>query len=157
LELKRCTKCGNEFPATLDYFTKHAISKDGLRSHCKECHNKEKKAYREKGGRKWYENLLSSSRKRSLETNMPFEINSRFMNELKIAQNGMCYWFNVPIDFTLQDKLRRPSIDRLDNSKGYTKDNVVLTTQFANLGRQSESVTNFRLFLEKYIKNNSLD
>lgn len=157
MELKRCTKCGNEYPATLDYFTKHINSKDGLRGHCKECHNKEKKFYREKNGRKWYENLLSSSRKRSIDISMPYEIDSKFMIELKDSQNGMCYWFNIPIDFTMQDKLRRPSIDRLDNSKGYTKDNVVLTTQFANLGRQSESVVNFRLFLENYIKNNSIE
>jgi hypothetical protein len=154
LDLKRCAKCGNDYPATSEYFSKHIKCKDGFRSHCKECHNKEKKVYREKSGRKWYENIISSSRKRSHDLKMTFDINVEFLKELREIQKGVCYWLNMPIDFTMVDKLRRPSIDRLDNSKGYTKDNVVLTTQFANLGRQSSTEADFRIFLEKYIKNN---
>jgi hypothetical protein len=35
---------------------------------------------------------------------------------------------------------QRPSLDRLDCAKGYTQDNVVLASQFANMGRSSISV-----------------
>lgn len=38
----------------------------------------------------------------------------------------MCYWLKIPIDFTMQDKLRKPSLDRLDNSIGYEINNVAL-------------------------------
>ena len=31
----------------------------------------------------------------------------------------------------------RPSVDRLDDSKGYVKGNVVITTRFTNFGRNS--------------------
>jgi hypothetical protein len=157
LVLKRCNKCGEEFPVTTDYFTKYKNSKDGFYYTCKTCQSENRTKSRKKNGRKWHENILNSIHSRAKVTNKSDEIDRSFLIELKNRQNGMCYWFNIPIDFTMQDKLRRPSIDRLDNSKGYTKDNVVLTTQFANLGRQSESVVNFRLFLEKYIKNNSIE
>lgn len=32
-----CTKCKREFPATLEYFHKHKLGKNGLRSTCKGC------------------------------------------------------------------------------------------------------------------------
>ena len=38
--MKTCTKCKIEFPATLEYFHKQGISKDGLRYACKSCTNK---------------------------------------------------------------------------------------------------------------------
>jgi hypothetical protein len=37
--MKRCSKCGNEYPATTEYFHKRAISKDGLNARCKSCRN----------------------------------------------------------------------------------------------------------------------
>lgn len=35
--LKRCSKCGEEFPATPEYFQRHSHRKDGLYSWCKLC------------------------------------------------------------------------------------------------------------------------
>lgn len=37
MELKRCIKCGNEYPKTTKYFGKLSKSKDGFRNECKEC------------------------------------------------------------------------------------------------------------------------
>ena len=37
IKIKKCTKCGNEYPATLDYFHKDLTKKDGLHSWCKNC------------------------------------------------------------------------------------------------------------------------
>jgi len=38
-ENKRCVKCGDEFPATHDYFYKQSAAQDGLHPYCKACHN----------------------------------------------------------------------------------------------------------------------
>lgn len=38
MELKICTKCGKELPATKDYFFSDKYKKDGLRSDCKLCY-----------------------------------------------------------------------------------------------------------------------
>jgi hypothetical protein len=36
--IKRCSRCGEEFPATLEYFNRRKGSKDGLRGYCRKCH-----------------------------------------------------------------------------------------------------------------------
>jgi len=36
-ELKKCKMCGEELPATTEYFHKNKRAKDGLQYHCKEC------------------------------------------------------------------------------------------------------------------------
>ena len=57
LSEKTCTKCGEIFPATAEYFYKFKKGKYGLRSECKKCliritlqyyrlHKEERKAYR---------------------------------------------------------------------------------------------------------------
>jgi hypothetical protein len=35
--LKRCTKCGNEYPATTEHFNKNCQANDGLHPNCKAC------------------------------------------------------------------------------------------------------------------------
>lgn len=35
--LKRCTKCGSEYPATTEHFNKNCQAKDGLHPNCKAC------------------------------------------------------------------------------------------------------------------------
>src|SRR6266700_2365293 len=37
--LRKCTKCGGEFPATLEYFQSRKGTRDGLHYHCKPCAN----------------------------------------------------------------------------------------------------------------------
>lgn len=45
---KTCTKCGNEYPATTEYFYRQKDGKYGFRADCKECFLKGSKSYREK-------------------------------------------------------------------------------------------------------------
>lgn len=59
IPLKRCTKCGNEYPAMKEYFQAHKQQKSGLRPECKKCSQSFKKAnwerYRETTWRQYYE------------------------------------------------------------------------------------------------------
>lgn len=71
-------------------------------------------------------------------------------------QNGKCYWLGV--DMSLEDLLISrspfaPSVDRLDSSGHYTKDNIVLTTRFANLGRGAYAGEDFQERLDKLLAN----
>lgn len=48
METKICTKCGEELPATLEFFEKSKCRKDGtiiLRSHCKICRKSYRRIY----------------------------------------------------------------------------------------------------------------
>ena len=70
-------------------------------------------------------------------------------------QNGKCYW--LKIDMSLEDLFVTrspfaPSVDRLDSSVGYHKDNIVLCSRFANLGRGAYDGDDFRPRLEKLLK-----
>ena len=71
---------------------------------------------------------------------LEIDIDHIYLEQLFSKQNGKCYWFGTPIDpqniFVARHPLA-PSVDRLDDSKGYTKDNVVITTRFTNFGRNS--------------------
>lgn len=60
--------------------------------------------------------------------------------DLYHKQNGKCYWTGLLLDGHFNTVKHHPfaiSADRLDNSKGYTKDNVVLVRRMFNLGRMS--------------------
>lgn len=70
---KVCTKCGNEYPATVEYFYGHKRGKDGLRERCKRCYvagNAERnRVWRDRNrehigkyNKKWYESHAEYSR-----------------------------------------------------------------------------------------------
>lgn len=44
--MKRCAKCGEEKPATLEFFHRNKMRKDGLAPYCKVCRNTYHKSYR---------------------------------------------------------------------------------------------------------------
>jgi hypothetical protein len=61
-------------------------------------------------------------------------------------QNGKCHYWNVDLDMDLlfpessnfiPNHPLAPSVDRIDNNKDYTLDNIVICTRFANIGRGS--------------------
>lgn len=37
MSMKSCTKCGQQKPATVEYFTRRRTAKDGLRNMCRDC------------------------------------------------------------------------------------------------------------------------
>lgn len=74
--------------------------------------------------------LKISARKRGKEYDE--YLDGRFLFELWNKQKGKCFYTNIKMNFIPTDKLRLVSIDRVDNNKGYTVDNVVLCTYAFN-------------------------
>ena len=150
--MKKCIKCGEVKP--LYQFCKTGFKSDGsqaYKSQCKNCYNSN-----------WKYRLMSTLTSRESKRLMPDGrkrkslsrdngINSAFLEKLSKEQKGMCYWLNIPMDFTMKDKLRKPSLDRLDNSKGYEIGNVVLTTVFANTGRRDATIKEMKRFVDNYL------
>ena len=66
-------------------------------------------------------------------------IDEMFLVKQFYKQNGKCYWTEFPIDphgvYEKNNPLA-PSLERLDESKGYVPDNVVICLRLFNLGRQ---------------------
>jgi hypothetical protein len=87
---------------------------------------------------------------RCAKTGLEADIDGAFVLELFERQGGRCYWLGVPlIPSTDKRGSQRPSLDRVDCSRGYTKDNVVLACKFANIGRQDVPADKFLEFLER--------
>lgn len=69
-------------------------------------------------------------------------------------QNGLCYWLDIKMsleDLAVSRSPFAPSVDRIDSSRGYHRDNIVLCTRFANLGRGAYDNDDFRPRLDRLI------
>lgn len=152
---KQCLKC-NLFKPTEDFYKSQRGSK------CKECTLLETREYKrikrqdlnfktseslkqkERRVRLWQNYLIHESRRRHTDNDIDIE----FINELFDKQNGLCYWFKIPLLPTSINKHpQKPSLDRLDNKKGYTKDNVVLCCYSANIGRNENDLETWSSFI----------
>lgn len=87
------------------------------------------------GGYMWSSSRISAKRR-----NIEFNLTIEDMWEQATKQNKKCALSNVPLFFFLRtiDKTKgNASLDRIDSSKGYTKDNVQWVTKKINLLKQS--------------------
>lgn len=77
---------------------------------------------------------LWASKYRSEQSHNKFDYNltEEFVVELYHRQAGKCYYSGKPLGFTKGDR-DNLSIDRIDSSKGYTKENVVLCASCVNV------------------------
>lgn len=154
---KKCSKCnivkdenefyktqrGNRCKGCILTVTKEYKRKKRLDP---EQRKKESIKQKERRYRLWQNTLIHDSKHRKLDNELTVE----FINELYEKQNGLCYWFKVPlIPSDTKKHPQQPSIDRLDRNKGYTKDNVVLTCYSANIGRNETELSIWVDFLKK--------
>lgn len=77
-----------------------------------------------------------------------------YINYLYKKQKGKCYWLGIDLDLINVGTLRYVSLDRLNNKKPYIKGNVVLSTRFANLGRNIATKDDMFIFVNNYLKKN---
>jgi hypothetical protein len=146
--LKCCNRCGEEKP--LSDFSKNNKSKDRLQYRCRTCdntyqaqrraadvdgHNQYSKQY-QRARRKNFEYrlqmLLNASRQRSKEKNRPHDITLQDIKDI-YPVDGKCPIFGMHLEFNLAGfRDNSPSIDRIDSSKGYTRDNVQIISWKAN-------------------------
>lgn len=147
-ELKQCSKCGEHKP--LFDFTKNRASKDGLQHRCRVCDkeyqtkrrndNKEQireysKAYQTKRREDFdyrLQMLLNASKQRAALKNREHTLTIQDIKELYPLDNK-CPVFGFELQFNNAGfRETSPSIDRIDSTKGYTRDNVQIVSWKAN-------------------------
>ena len=105
---------------------------------------------KERRVRLWQNTLIHDSKHRKIENTLTVED----VNELYRKQNGLCYWFKIPLIPSNKSKHpQQPSLDRLDRNKGYTKDNVVLCCYSANIGRNETDKETWEEFIKLLFNN----
>jgi hypothetical protein len=156
METKFCKKC-NEYKPISEFYSSqktlmckfhvNEIGKVNKKKYRQDTKNKEKEKlkYQERKIRLWANFLIHHSKNRSCENTLT----SDDILEIFEKQNGLCHWFKIPMQPSLINKHpQQPSIDRLDRTKGYTKDNVVLCCYAANIGRNETDLEVWSNFVD---------
>lgn len=103
-EIKKCTKCGDPFPRTSQYFQKDKGYKDGLTAQCKTCTAKRMEKYNKKNKEK-----IASNKKEYYIKNKDAitERNLLYVkkNKLAIAERNRMYRLNNIDTYTQKDRL----------------------------------------------------
>lgn len=145
---KHCYRCSTDLP--LSAFTKNKQAADGLQSKCRECDKKyqakrriDNKEYLLKYGRNYQKNrrtnfdyrlqmLLNASKQRATAKGREHTITLKDLQD-KYPKDGKCPIFGIELKFnTTGFNDTSPSIDRIDATKGYTKDNIQIISWKAN-------------------------
>lgn len=100
--------------------------------------------------------LLEAARARAKKQNLQIDIDLNFLLELYEKQSGKCKLTNLNFTFEKRKSGKNynpfnPSIDKIDYSKGYTKDNVRLVCTIVNLALNTFGEENFALMCQAYI------
>lgn len=119
----QCATCGDNKDADSGFF-KAPGTKRGYRIHCKVCRAKYYRDWSNNNRIKaWLNGIRKRSRARSLDFNLVAE-------ELVIPE--VCPVLGIPLHFGKSHHPNLPSIDRFDNTKGYTKENTRIISYRAN-------------------------
>lgn len=163
IKTKACNKCFKELP--LFEFSKNKASSDGLQYSCKKCDNAYQKQRKENNKeavleyqRKYQakrrehfeyrlQMLLNASKQRAILKNREHSITLDDIKEL-YPKDGKCPVFGFDLEFNSQGfRETSPSIDRIDSSKGYTKDNIQIISWKANRLKAYATVEDLELLV----------
>jgi hypothetical protein len=154
-EFKYCKYCNTTKSKGCFSLLKSSI--DGFRNQCSDCRRLKQKKTKKPYHLVWKNKLLASAKKNSKLIGIACEIDLQYIEFLYNSQKGKCFWSGVPLLLVDDPKHpQKPSLDRLDNSKGYQKDNVVLTCFSMNFARNVndfDTFSNFIKILKETIKN----
>lgn len=134
----KCVYCGCEDPS--NFGSNKSICKDCLADQNRNQYTM---------GQRLYERSSKSARSRGIEYNLDEE----FLDELLDKQHNRCCYSNVEFGNSFEDKLTYPTVDRIDSSKGYTKDNVCLCSFMCNVMKHNLTTDQFKDIITKIYNN----
>jgi hypothetical protein len=134
-----CTKCKTYKPYSEFHIHKDCVN--GFNTVCKVCRKPISKASYESWSIEY--KLWSRALSRSKQRNREFTIT---LSDIIIPEK--CPVFNKPLIYNTE---YAPSLDRLDSSKGYTKDNIRVISRRANTLKNNSNIKELESII-KYMK-----
>lgn len=139
--MKTCSKCG--LSKEEREFHKHKSTTDGLQYHCKECRKEELRVWWATNPQR---NMFTGAKKRAKRDGIPFSIE---LDDIVIPP--ICPVLKIPLFSGGFNNPNAPSLDRVNNSKGYIKGNVAVISFRANSRKSSMTIEQVEQLL-KYMK-----
>lgn len=143
----KCKFCGDDDPNNF-YENNHST--------CKSCQVKNKKEQRKNRMSDIITCLYTHGKhSKTAENKGGFQLSKQDIEDILEKQNYKCYYTGIEFDKTLDNtnKLNHPTLDRIDSSKGYTKENVVICTWWSNISKNDISKEDFIEMCKKVANN----
>ena len=147
--LKICRAC--KFEKLWQDFYFSGNTSDNLMAKCKECHKKQmqqlhkEKSYKVDPKLKALRYILEGAKRRAIKNNLKFNIK---IEDIEIPE--YCPIFKTKLE--VGHPHNALSLDRTDNLKGYTKDNVRIISRRANYIKNSGTALEHKLISEYIYK-----
>ena len=116
----KCKYCGTKNPEDF-YEYNHST--------CKKCRHQ--RSYEQKKNAPLYIKLYRSSKHSKTHGKIEYNLTPEYIQQLLEEQNYKCFYTGVELKDS-DSKFEKPTIDRIDSSKGYVKGNIVICTWVAN-------------------------
>lgn len=127
-----------------------------LKSICKDCEKIRRAEARSNDIRKYFIDIVRTSKQQATRRKIKdHEINVDFLIEMYNKQNGLCSVSKIKMTHIAGKGkvITNASIDRIDSSKGYTKENVRLVCLGINLLKMDATEEEFQNFLKQIVLN----
>lgn len=139
--MKKCSNCSKE--KSLNEFGKLNKSPDGLNYYCKFCESIRHREKRIKYPEKY---IYKEIKNRAKKNGIPFNLESKDIIIPKI-----CPVFKKPFIFgSMKQRDWSVSIDRVDNTKGYVKGNIIIVSWRANRIKSDASKKELKILSDFY-------
>lgn len=96
-----------------------------------------------------FRRFLRSSKNRSLNREYECTISVKEIKEIWDKQNGKCYYTKIPMILKKMSGPEQASLDRIDSSKGYIKENIVFSCVAINYAKNKFSEKDIKEFISK--------
>lgn len=142
---KVCRRCKGEKPR--EDFYKSSKSPDGLQCYCKQCQDTRKKSWVRDNPLKHLLVAVKSQVKTGKRSASEFTL-----TYAHLTTPSHCPALGIPLDWTggRKGRFNTPSLDRIDNTKGYTPDNVVIVSERANRIKNDATVEELEMIVAFY-------
>ena len=147
-KFKICLECKKEKPSTQFSYNKKGDVKSGKKEICKQCGANKREILRR--NKSWKDDaarvLLNNSKQRAKKSNIEHTLK---YEDIKIPE--ICPVLGIPLK--REDKstwMNAPSIDRIDNTKGYVYDNIIVVSRRADILKKDASINELILLAEFY-------